>query len=62
MAEPTEEQKRQLDRKFKRIESHRRAITSRKRTVKGIGSREFHDILDKASQPIEKSESDQEQS
>ncbi len=61
MAE-NEEQKRQLDRKVKRIETRRKAISGRKRTIKGVSKKGFHAILDRASQPIEKPESDQEQS
>lgn len=61
MAGPTEEQKRNLDRKIERVEKHRKAISSgRKIAHKGVSKREFHSILDKASQPIEKPESDEE--
>jgi hypothetical protein len=52
MASPTEEQKHRLDRKIERIEKHRSAISSRKILVKGISKKDFHSILDKASQPV----------
>jgi len=61
MADPTEEQKRRLDQKFERIERRRRAISSRKGVSKGISKKVFHSILERASQPIEKPESDSEQ-
>lgn len=61
MAGPTIEQKRQLDRKLDIIQrriSH--AGSAKKPAPRGITIGEFHRILDKASQPIEESESDSE--
>lgn len=62
MAAPTKDQKRRLDNKYERVERHRRAISGRKGISKGVSKKEFHSILERASQPIEKPESDSEQS
>lgn len=59
MTGPTKEQKRKLQLKLDRIRRHTNLAGGAKKPVgRGITRIEFHQILDKASQPIKKPESE----
>jgi len=61
MARPNKEQKRRIDIRVDAVQRRVRMAGGAKKPVDyGITKRGFHQILDKASQPIEKAESDSE--
>ncbi len=64
MARPTREHRRKMQRNVHAVRRRVRMAGAAKRPVgyRGISQGEFHRILDKASRPIKKRESGQEQS